>query len=324
MNDPQRPPAIRLSIAAVERDTGLSKDTLRVWERRYGFPAPLRDSLEERSYPVDQVEKLRLLKRLLDAGHRPGRVVPMPMAELAALAEAMPAAPQSHSARADAAPQDLRPLLDVIRQHDAPTLRRTLSQTLSRLGVTRFVNELVAPLNVAVGDAWMRGQLEVFEEHLYTEAVQIVLRQAIAQLPEPTAASRPHVLLTTVPGEPHGLGLLMSETLLALEGCTCVSLGVQTPLWDTIRAAQAHGSDVVAVSFTACLGPNQVLDALIELRAKLPAATEIWAGGTAPVLQRRRVEGVQPFMSLDRMPEVVRDWRVAHGLAGTLLMPPAG
>ncbi|MGA0116507.1 MAG: MerR family transcriptional regulator, partial [Burkholderiales bacterium] len=31
------------NIAAVERDTGLSKDTLRVWERRYGFPAPVRD-----------------------------------------------------------------------------------------------------------------------------------------------------------------------------------------------------------------------------------------------------------------------------------------
>lgn len=29
-----------LSIAAVERDTGLTKDTLRVWERRYGFPTP--------------------------------------------------------------------------------------------------------------------------------------------------------------------------------------------------------------------------------------------------------------------------------------------
>jgi hypothetical protein len=25
-------------ISAVERETGLSKDTLRMWERRYGFP----------------------------------------------------------------------------------------------------------------------------------------------------------------------------------------------------------------------------------------------------------------------------------------------
>ena len=37
-----------ISIAAVERDTGLGKDTLRVWERRYGFPQPLRDAFGER------------------------------------------------------------------------------------------------------------------------------------------------------------------------------------------------------------------------------------------------------------------------------------
>ena len=39
-------------ISAVERETGLSKDTLRMWERRYGFPAPGRDAQGERVYPA--------------------------------------------------------------------------------------------------------------------------------------------------------------------------------------------------------------------------------------------------------------------------------
>jgi hypothetical protein len=64
---------ITMSISAVERDTGLSKDTLRIWERRYGFPMPDRDNLGERSYPFEQVERLRTIKRLLDAGHRPDK-----------------------------------------------------------------------------------------------------------------------------------------------------------------------------------------------------------------------------------------------------------
>lgn len=45
-----------LNIAAVERETGLSKDVLRKWELRYGFPAPLRDSQGERAYPANQEE----------------------------------------------------------------------------------------------------------------------------------------------------------------------------------------------------------------------------------------------------------------------------
>ena len=58
---------IAMSIADVERDTGLSKDTLRVWERRYGFPRPRRDALGERTYAPAQVEKLRVIKRMIDA-----------------------------------------------------------------------------------------------------------------------------------------------------------------------------------------------------------------------------------------------------------------
>ena len=71
-----------LPIAAVERETGLSKDTLRVWERRYGFPQPGRDGAGERIYPAEQVERLRVIARLLNAGERPGQIVALPLAEL--------------------------------------------------------------------------------------------------------------------------------------------------------------------------------------------------------------------------------------------------
>jgi len=63
---------LRLNISAVERETGLSKDVLRMWERRYGFPKPLRDDNGERQYTVAEIAKLRGIKRLMDVGMRPG------------------------------------------------------------------------------------------------------------------------------------------------------------------------------------------------------------------------------------------------------------
>jgi hypothetical protein len=75
-----------LSISAVERETGISKDVLRKWESRYGFPAPLRDDQGERSYPPDQVARLRLIKRLMDTGLRPSRIVGESVESLDALA----------------------------------------------------------------------------------------------------------------------------------------------------------------------------------------------------------------------------------------------
>lgn len=314
MNDRSPVTAITLSIAAVERDTGLSKDTLRVWERRYGFPAPERDAIGERAYTLDQVEKLRLVKRLMDAGHRPGRIVPLPFAELQALSESTVDQPQ-RQADAVASP-DLRLPLDLVRAHDARGLRAELTRQLLRMGLGRFVVDVVAPLNTAVGDAWIRGQMEIFEEHLYTESVQVVLRQGLATLPEVPLPGRPTVLLTTFPAEPHGLGLLMAEALLALDGCRCVSLGVQTPLWDIVLAAKALKADAVALSFTGCMNPNQVLDGLVELRTKLPPGVAIWAGGSAPVLHRRRVEGVTPVATLAGIGPVLREWRVSAPVTG--------
>ncbi|MCU0773038.1 MAG: MerR family transcriptional regulator [Ideonella sp.] len=309
MNNRAEIKPITLSIAAVERDTGLSKDTLRVWERRYGFPSPERDSIGERAYPLEQVEKLRIIKRLMDAGHRPGRIVPMAIDELQRLTESTVDSPQRVEESSGA--PDLRMYVDLVREHDMDSLRRQLTQAQVRLGLGRFVTEVIAPLNTRVGDAWMRGQMEIFEEHMYTEAVQVVLRSAIGSVPDAARSGRPRVLLTTFPGEPHGLGLLMAEAIFALEGARCLSLGVQTPIWDIVLAAGAHRADIVALGFTGCMNPNQVVEGLGELRSKLPRQMEIWAGGTAPVLHRRTVEGVVPIASLAAVQPEVQRWREA-------------
>jgi DNA-binding transcriptional MerR regulator/methylmalonyl-CoA mutase cobalamin-binding subunit len=304
----QRP--VTLSISAVERDTGLTKDTLRVWERRYGFPVPQRDGLSERAYPLEQVEKLRVIKRLMDAGHRPGRIVGLPVEALQRLADSI----GGHALRAvDGGPApDLRAHLDLLRAHDVEQLRRQLSQSLMRLGLSRFVMEVIAPLNTVVGDAWMRGHLEIFEEHLYTESITVVLRQAIAGIPAAASGARPRVLLTTFPNESHGLGLLLAEALFLIEGCQCVSLGPQTPIWDISLAAASQRCDIVALAFTAVLTPALVAEGLAELREKLPPNVEIWAGGSAPVLHRRPTSGVLALSSLSQLATEVRRWRAAH------------
>lgn len=311
MNDGSSPVVLTLSIAAVERDTGLSKDTLRVWERRYAFPQPTRDGGGERAYPLDQVERLRLIKRLLDAGHRPGRVVQLSHEALQQLADA--AGEPAAAARPDWDEAAVQDYLALVRRHDLPALRRQLLRDLARVGLPRFLGGLLVPLNRAVGEAWLRGQMEVFEEHAFTEVLQGVLRQAAAALPAPLPESSPRVLLATLPGEPHGLGLLMVECMLAHEAAACVPLGVQTPVWDIVLAAGAYRCDIVALGFSGCTNPGHTVESLHELRGKLPAGTALWVGGHAPVLQRRRIEGVRVFEDLVGLPEAVAAWHAARG-----------
>ncbi|WP_442775089.1 MerR family transcriptional regulator [Sphaerotilus montanus] len=312
MND-RAPAALHmLTIAAVERDTRIGKDTLRVWERRYGFPAPLRDSNGERLYPLDQVEQLRHIKRLLDAGWRPGRVVGLPLQDLQAIGDLGRGSSATALPRDDMAlsaePQVLYTLL---RAHDVPGLRRALMQSLLRRGLGHFVGEVVTPLLVEIGQAWSRGQLAIFEEHLCSETIETVLRSAIASAPEALADGAPRVLLTTFPDEQHGLALLMAEALFTVEGCACMNLGRQTPVQDMVLAAHAHRAQVVVLSFSSLSPVGSSLDHLADLRAQLPDPVEIWAGTPQAAMLRRGVAGVTLLDNLAQIHTEVARWRAA-------------
>ena len=318
----------KLPIAAVERDTGLSKDLLRAWERRYGFPCPERDGAGERLYPVDQIERLRTIRLLVDSGHRPGRVVRLPLDELLRLCAApggparagvtparrrRGAPPPMPAVDAGAAPlgeDEFSSLMALLGKLRSDELRSALAQAAWRMGLEAFVTRLCAPLTRRVGEAWARGEIAVYEEHLYTEAIQSVLRGAIAGLSVPTG--RPSILLATFPNELHGLGLLMVEALLALDGCRCISLGTQVPVVDIVRAVRAQPVDVVALSFSPCLPAGQVTGGLAELRGMLPPEVEVWAGGSSPVLRRKAPEGVAVVDALADLRARVQAWRIAR------------
>lgn len=300
VNEPA--PGSLVNIAVAERETGLGKDTLRVWERRYGFPQPTRDAQGDRLYPREQILRLRLMKRLLDNGHRPGRIVAASDAELQALSDnALPSAGSLDrlvGAPGASAGTDL-PLheeLAALKGHDATAFRTLLSQQLARIGLERFVIELLPQLNTRVGDAWADGELAVFEEHFYTQQVKALLIQAINNLPKGTR--RPRVLLTTVPGELHLLGILMVEALLALRGIATLSLGAQTPLHDIAAAARAHELDVVALSFSAAFPSRQLAPVVGQLRELLPADIQIWIGGMGILGYQHPPPGVERLTSL--------------------------
>lgn len=304
---------ITMSIGAVERDTGLSKDALRVWERRYGFPTPIRDGLGERAYLLEQVDKLRVLKRLLDQGHRPGKIIHYGIQELQQLVQQSALATEPVSA-GGADLSILQGYLDLCKTHQTEALRHGLSQALSRMGLERFIVELLAPLNRLVGDSWANGSLQIFEEHLYTESVQIVMRAAISslQLPRGKMPVGPRILLTTLPQEQHGLGLLMAEAIFTQEGASCISLGVQTPIMDIVGAARSQHADIVALSVSGAMNPRLVLEGLTDLRRKLPVSTELWVGGDCPVLVRRPPEAIYVLIHLADIPVSLGAWHDRH------------
>ncbi|MEM7700051.1 MAG: MerR family transcriptional regulator [Verrucomicrobiota bacterium] len=69
-------------ISAVARLTGISSHVLRVWERRYCVVEPKRSETRRRQYSQADLQKLSLLKTLVDGGHAISSVARLSTAQL--------------------------------------------------------------------------------------------------------------------------------------------------------------------------------------------------------------------------------------------------
>lgn len=296
------------SIADVERDTGLSKDTLRVWERRYGFPTPTRDQNDERVYDNAQVHRLRLIRRLMDSGLRPGKLVAASLSEL----EAQLAACQTPTD--ETIGEAVGEILRLTCERQLAPLRVALSQTLARQGLQRFVIDTLPAVLVRLGDGWLGGTIGVAEEHLLTEALQNLLRSAVHSF-STHALRHPVVLLTTLPDEDHGLGLLMVQALLESEQATTIPLGLRTPINDIVATCEWAKMDVVALSVSSAYAPRKALQGILTLRQQLPPEIELWVGGGGVLMHRDTLvnsAGLRCVTEISDVLELLAQWRLLH------------
>ena len=291
-----------MRIADVERDTGIGKDTLRVWERRYDFPKPMRDALGERLYPGDQIERLRVIRRLLDRGMRPGKVLALDLPGLHRLMDGYSVDEENSDRHALCIG-----LIRLLRMHRSRELRENLNRILVRDGLQRFISETIVPMNRIIGDFWIRGELSVPEEHVYTELVQNVIRHAIHS--QSTGDQHPRILLATFPDEEHCLGILMVEAMCISEGAQCTSLGTRIPLADIAKYANDGIYDVVAISFSAAYPSRSVVKDLKQFRELLPPSISIWAGGSGLNQKRLELSQMKILTNIEGIPSLVNEWR---------------
>jgi methanogenic corrinoid protein MtbC1 len=296
-----------LRISLVARETGLTKEVLRKWEDRYGFPAPVRDATGIRLYPAWQVARLREIKRLVDSGQRPSSVVrPAPQEGGSGLAVGTDAVVTSADASLGTAARAMAAML----AHDAFALQRILERDVMAKGLFGFVTETAADFTRKVGEAWSEGKIHVFEEHVYSSVLQSVLEAAGRRISE--EAGSPRVLLTTVPGELHTLGIRMAKALFSEMGANCLYLGAQTPLSEIADAVRAYRIDLLGLSFSDAFPVRQIAPCLTELRNLVPADVPIWIGGSGSLRSGTLPPGVRVFIDVADATGALREVQAAR------------
>lgn len=282
---------VQLSISDLERETDISRDTLRIWERRYGFPAPQRNQRSDRNYSIEQLERLRLIKQLMDSGMRPGKLARLDLQQLSQITQ--------QQRETQTVPHDVEELLQILATGPRYGLLARMEALLQQQGLRDFLIGVLAPMNHAVGEAWFAGRIGVLDEHHYAEQARMVLLTALRKLPQTPGNSR--ALLTTLPGEQHGLGLLMVTCMLALEGVEVLLLGVQTPLEEIVRGAIEGECSIVGISCSSYQQRRTISIQLVRLRSMLPAEINLWVGGSGSSNLPQMPKGITLFSSLDQI-----------------------
>ena len=118
----------------------------------------------------------------------------------------------------------------------------------------------------------------------------------------PDKADKPEVLLATLPGEEHTLGLLMVSAMLSAHNIPAINLGSKVPMDQIQRAVDKFQVNTVGITFSGAYQYNHIRDDLQEMRDLLPDGVGIWIGGEGVRRLRKLPTGVTKFTSLEKLP----------------------
>jgi DNA-binding transcriptional MerR regulator len=288
-----KPDAVELTypLRTAARLTGLSPELLRAWERRHRVVEPLRTPGGTRRYSAADLERLRLVKAAVDAGHRISQVAHLELAELKRV-----------SAGAEARPAGrLDEILAVLNHFDSGEVQRLLSLQLSALGPAHFSREVALPLVREIGERWANGQMGITREHLASSVLRSLLGSAL----QPTATSLlgPRIVFASPTGERHELGLLMAALTAVGAGANALYLGAELPVEDLLGAVEDTDAAALALSLVT-VPAAQAARTVSALRGGLASEVHLWLGG-AGARDVELPQGVEHIESLEDLEQRV-------------------
>jgi len=266
-------PLTTISIGALSNAVDIPVATLRTWERRYGYPVAIRKPSGHRRFPIDTVDRLLLVKTLIEHGHKASNVVPASADTLESLLQAVrPASPSTPAQN-----NWLEPWIQATTAMQSAPLQWLLQEGWSTMGGVHFMGQRLIPYLQEVGRLWKSGQLTVGQEHHASSVIRQFLSGRWQTLS--SVSFGPQAVCATLPHEHHELGLHMAATTLALRGWTLRFLGANTPVQCIAEACQ-DGTGAVLIGTSPVIDAGTTRQQLVELRRTIGPGTPIWYGGS--------------------------------------------
>jgi methanogenic corrinoid protein MtbC1 len=284
------------NLKAVLQETGISADTLRAWERRYGLPLPQRTPGRHRLYSQFDIETIKWLMNRQAGGLSISRAVdmwneqnaagldPLAASETQAVPSALTAYPQSDTSLEALRAQWLAACL-AFNETDA---EQVINQAFAMYPVEKICTEVLQRGMAEIGGLWYENRASVQQEHFASALAMRRLDTLISASPKATRGKT--VLIGCPSNEWHTFTPLLLTLFLRRRGLNMIYLGANVPseqFEETVSAVHADLVVLVAQTLTSA--------------ASLHAAARSLSGMKVPVGFGGRIFNLHPTI-IDYIP----------------------
>jgi methanogenic corrinoid protein MtbC1 len=280
------------NIRSVSQKTNISPETLRAWERRYGFPDPYRNPKGYRLYSEDEIAGLNWLRQQTESGMTIGQAVKL----LNQLKESgqdpihvLPRRPTGQLEPFQSLDKIQKGLMEALLDLDEPRATELLNTAYAQHAVSDVLMDIIAPSMETLGELWHAGEIPIAVEHFATHLCRNYLIRSLEI--DPTKEAKGQIITACAPGEWHEIGILILTVLLRHRGWWVTYLGANLSL-ERFSEVLKHLKPQL-VLFSASFPENaEALQGMVHILEKLKAPRPlIGLGGPAflidPTLSNR-------------------------------------
>lgn len=234
------------SMSQMEILTGISAHKLRIWERRYGFPKPMRTDTNIRFYSDEQLKKLLNVAILNRNGFRISVITKMSLEEIHENVTNILANITSEFQ------DEINALILNMLEYNEKEFQTVFQRCVIRRGFLSTITDVIYPFLNQIGILYGTNKIIASQEHFMSNLIRQKIIAAIDALPLPME-NAPSIALFLLDNEDHEIGLLLSSFIAKNLGWHVYYLGQRVPS-DNIQ------------SFVKKLNPDALLSLFITPR----------------------------------------------------------
>lgn len=257
-------------IKTVCEITGVARNTLLAWERRYGFIQPARSSNGYRLYSDLDLSLIREIKSYVDRG----------WAVSDAISRALVSYSDTSANTAVVEPVGVvgsEDLLNALLAFNRAAAEGVVAQ-LASVPYETLLADYFSPVLQRIGEGWESGEYSIAQEHFASGFVRERLVSILLRLGNgPIDGAK--LVCCTHPEDSHELGLLMFAIRMAMRGWRITWLGARMPEKPLIKFLNEQSPVMVCISVTLTRDEDELVEFIKRVRAAVASSIDVVMGG---------------------------------------------